>query len=103
MERQIASELDELLVASDEIGLAIDLNEHADPVPGVDVALDHAFAGLLARSLGGLSLAPRPQQLDRLVKIAIGFTERVAAREHDEDAPLIPARYHYFLRSLEGG
>lgn len=27
----------------------------------------------------------------------------VAARPRDDDAPLIPARYHYFLRSLESG
>ncbi len=27
----------------------------------------------------------------------------VAARAHANDAPLIPARYHYFLRALEGG
>lgn len=38
-----------------------------------------------------------PQAVVALVDLA------VAARPREDDAPLIPARYHYFLRSLESG
>ncbi len=39
----VARELDELLVARDEVGLAVDLHQRADLVVGVDVALDGAL------------------------------------------------------------
>ena len=73
MQREVARELDELLVAGDEVGLAVDLDQHADPVAGVDVGLDDALARLLAGALGGLGLAAGAQQLDRLLDIAAGL------------------------------
>jgi hypothetical protein len=40
-----------------------------------------------------------PQAAERLVDLVdLG----VLARQRDDDAPLIPARYHFFLRALEG-
>ena len=44
LDRQVLDELLELLGAGDEVGLAVDLDEHADPAAGVDVAADEALA-----------------------------------------------------------
>ena len=57
VQRQVARELDELLVARHEVGLAVDLDQHADLVAGVDVALHDALARLRSGALGRLRLA----------------------------------------------
>jgi ATP-dependent helicase YprA (DUF1998 family) len=58
---------------------------------------------LEARSLelvDAASIFTGPQALDDVVALV---DLCVAARPRPGDSPLIPARYHYFLRSLEGG
>ncbi len=58
----------------------------SDGSRSIDDLARHAFGGDAARS-----------DLVKLVDLA------VAARPHPDDAPLLPARYHYWLRSLDGG
>src|SRR6185369_9169181 len=53
LDREVADELLELVGAGDEVGLAVDLDQHADPAARVDVAGDDAFARVPARLLGG--------------------------------------------------
>ena len=43
MQRDVLGERGEVVVAGDEVGLAVDLDEHADPAVGVDVVGDQAF------------------------------------------------------------
>ena len=82
MEREIPRELDEVVVAGDKVSLAVDLDQHADLVAGVDVALHHALGRLRAGALGRLGLPPGAQDLDRTLDVAVGFAERFAAGEH---------------------
>ena len=49
LQRDIAGEGDEVLVLGDEVGLAVDLDQHADLAVGVDVGLDRALGGRRAR------------------------------------------------------
>ena len=53
LDGQVADELLELVGAGHEVGLAVDLDEHADPAAGVDVARHEPFAGLAAGLLRG--------------------------------------------------
>ena len=48
-----------------EVGLAVDLDEHADLGPRVDVGADDAFAGGAARLLGGRGQALLAQEVAR--------------------------------------
>ena len=50
--------VDEVVVAGDEVGLAVDLDEHADLAVGVDVGCDDALGGLALAALGGLAPGP---------------------------------------------
>src|SRR3954452_15695071 len=52
VQRDVAGEGDEVLVARDEVGVAVDLDERADLPVGVDVGLDRALGGLAAGQLG---------------------------------------------------
>ena len=54
LDGQVLDELLELLVAGDEVGLAVDLDERAEPAARVDVAADQALAGVAAGLLGRL-------------------------------------------------
>src|ERR1019366_8557652 len=92
VQRQVAGELDELLVAGDEVGLAVDLHQHADLVAGVDVALDRPLAGLLTGALGGLGLSARAQDLDRLLQFAAGLGQSIATGQHAGPCP-VPERF----------
>ena len=66
MQRDVPGEGDEVLVAGDEVGVAVDLDEDADLAVGVDVGLHGALGGLAAAELGGLVAEPDAQQLDGL-------------------------------------
>src|SRR5215471_13766614 len=72
----------EVLGASDEIALAVDLHQHADLSPGVDVACNRAFAG----HSGGLLLrrgrAFFAENDDRLLHVAGGLGEGLLAVHH---------------------
>ena len=71
LDREVADELLELVGAGDEVGLAVDLDEHADPAAGVDVARDEALAGLAVGLLGGRREALLAQDRGRLVEVAV--------------------------------
>src|SRR5579875_3194425 len=79
---QVAGELDEPLVAGDEVGLAVDLDQHADLVAGVDVALHDPLAGLGPGALGRLRLSPGAQDVDRALEVARRLAGRLAAGEN---------------------
>src|ERR1700761_2716442 len=63
----------EVLVAGDEVGLALDLDHRADAVVGVDVGGDHALFGAAAFALGGGGLSLDAQQLDRPLDVPVGL------------------------------
>ena len=70
MHRDLARERDEVVVAGDEVGVAVDLDEHADLAVAVDVGLHGALGGLAAAHLEGLVAEPDAQQLDGLLDVA---------------------------------
>ena len=63
----------EVLVAGDEVRLALDFDHRADPVVGVDVGGDDALLGAAALALGGRGLALDAQQLDRPLDVPFGL------------------------------
>ena len=79
LDREVADELLELVGPGDEVRLAVDLDQDADPAAGVDVARDEALAGLAARLLRGRGEPALAQDRDRLLEVAIGLDERVLA------------------------
>src|SRR5439155_21298 len=70
LDRQVADELLELLVAGHEVAFAVDLDQHPDAAARVDVAADEALAGLPAGALGGSRLAAFAQNADGLLHVA---------------------------------
>ena len=79
LHRELAHELLEVLVAGHEVGLAVDLDEHAQAAAGMDVRGHEALAGVPAGLLGGGSHAPLAEQGDGLVQVAAGLLERTLA------------------------
>ena len=82
MQRDLVGEGLEVLVAGDEIGLALDLDHRPDPVVGVDVGGDDALFGAVALALRGRGLTLDPQELDRPVDVAVGLDQRGFAIHH---------------------
>ncbi len=80
--RDIAGQVGELRVARDEVGLAVDFDEHADLAAGVDVAGDEAFVGRPLGLLRGLRRTALDQQRLGLLEVAGGLDERLAAIHH---------------------
>src|SRR5215208_3957561 len=78
----LAGERDEVVVAGHEVGVAVDLDEHADLAGAVDVGLDGALGRLAAAHLLGLYAEADAQQLDRLVHVAVGLGEGLLAGHH---------------------
>jgi hypothetical protein len=72
----------ELLVARDEIGLAVDLDEDADLAAGVDVRADEAFVRRAFLLLLGLEGARFLKDRGRLLVVAAGLHQGVAAIDH---------------------
>jgi len=69
----------ELIGAGDEIGFAIDFDEHTNLAAGVDVTADQAFAGFTLRFFRGGSLALFAEDADGLFEIAGSLDEGGAA------------------------
>src|SRR3954451_20705968 len=86
--RDLAGEGLEVLVAGHEVGVAVDLDEHADLAVGVDVGGDGALGGLAAAHLQGLVAEADTQQLDGLVEVAVGLRERTLALHHARARPV---------------
>ena len=82
MHRDLAGEGDEVVVAGHEVGVAVDLEEHADLAVAVDVGLDRALGGLAAADLQGLVAEADAQQLDRRVEVAARLGQGVLAVHH---------------------
>src|SRR3954453_3420659 len=83
----------ELLVAGDEVGLALDFDHRPDLVVGVDVGGDDALVGAAAFALGGRGLPLPPQQLDRPLDVPVGLDQRRFRVHHRRPGP-IPERLH---------
>src|SRR5689334_8501588 len=88
----------ELLVAGDEIGLALDFDHRPDLVVGVDIGGDDALAGAAAFALGGRGLALDAQQLDRALDVLVGLDQRPFRVHHRRPSP-IPKRLHISSRN----
>ena len=79
MHGDVVAKLLEGFGAGDEIGLAIDFDEHANLAAGVNVTADQTFAGFALGLFGGGSLALFAEDVDGLLDIAGGFNQRGAA------------------------
>ena len=73
VQRDVAGERDEVVVAGDEVGVAVDLDEHADLAVGVDVGLRRCPRWPRGRRAWRLVAEPDAQQLDGLVDVAVGL------------------------------
>src|SRR5919204_109480 len=72
----------EVVVAGDEVGLAVDLDQRADPVVVVDVGLHGALGRNARPALGGGGLAPDPENLDGLLEVSLGLGQGGLAVHH---------------------
>src|SRR6185369_13414429 len=79
---QVAHQRLEIVGASHEVGLAVDLDHHADLAPGVDVGTDQPVLGRAAGLLGGGREPLGAQQFDRFVHVALGLGEGLLAFHH---------------------
>src|SRR3954447_9397752 len=82
VQRDVPGERDEVLVARDEVGVAVDLDEDADLAVGVDVGLHRALGGLAAGELGGAGDALLAQPGHGRVDVAAGLGQRLLAVHH---------------------
>src|SRR3954454_4584684 len=82
VQRDVARERDEVVVAGDEVGVAVDLDQHADLAVAVDVRRDRALGGLALADLQRLVAEADAQQLDGGVEVAAGLGQRVLAVHH---------------------
>ena len=78
----VPREVAEVVVAGHEVGLAVDLHQHADLAPGMDVALDDALGRGALAALGGLCLTLDAQDLYRLLDVAFGLGQGRLAVHH---------------------
>src|SRR4051794_38024981 len=78
----VARELLEVVVARHEVGLAVDLHEHADLAGRVHVALDDALGRRPRAALRGLRLTLHAQDLDRLFDVPVRLDEGALAVHH---------------------
>src|SRR3954468_12237745 len=70
VQRDVTGERGEVVVLGDEVGVAVDLDQHADLAVGVDVGLHGALGGLAAAELGGAGDALLAQVRDGSVDVA---------------------------------
>src|SRR5262249_30469406 len=100
VEGDVADELLEVLVARDEVRLAVDLHQHADLAAGMDVARHRALGRGATASLGGLRLALHAQDLDGLLHIAALLGQGGLAIHHPRAGAV--AQGLYILRTDVG-
>ena len=82
VQRQVARQLLEFLGASDEVGLAVELEEHADLSVVVEVAHRRCPARRSFRSLLGLGDALLAKDLGRLLDVTARLLQRSLAIHH---------------------
>src|SRR5262249_17451163 len=76
LHRQVAHQLLELVRLGDEVGLAVDLDQHADLAARVDVGPDRPVGGDAGGPFGRLRESLLAQEPERLVEIALRLAER---------------------------
>jgi len=79
---QVLDESAELLVASDEVGLAVDLDERPALAAGRDRRRDEAVGRGAVGALLGLGDTALAQHVDGCVDVAVGLLERPFAVHH---------------------
>src|SRR3954451_14214697 len=79
---EVLGELDEVVVLGDEVGVALDLDEHADLAGRVDVGLDGALGGLATGELADLVAHLDAEDLLGLGGVAVGLGQGVLAVHH---------------------
>src|SRR5690606_20650933 len=94
LHRDLPDQLPEFLGLRDEVGLAVDLDEHADAPVTVDVGVDDALRGDAGRLLGRLRQALLPEVVDGLLHVATGGLEGALAVHHARLRPLAELFYH---------
>src|SRR5204863_8451112 len=75
LDRQVADDLLDLLIAGHEVTVPVDLDQDADPAAGVDVAPDQALPRFLPGPLGRRSLAALAKPRDRLLHVAVALLD----------------------------
>ena len=70
LHREIAGELLEIIASGDEVGLTVDLDQHADPSTTVNVGLDESLLRDTVALLVGDDRALCLQDLLRLLEVA---------------------------------
>src|SRR6188474_2891331 len=88
----------EVLVAGDEVGLALHFDHRPDLVVGVDVGGDDPLARAAPFALGGRRLPLHPQDLDSTLRVPVGLGKRRLAVHHRGPGP-IPQRLHIGSRN----
>lgn len=82
MEGDVLDELTEVIVAGDEIGFAIHLDQDADLPTHVDVGSDDAFFGFASSFLGGGKVEFFAEDFFAFFEVAFGFFEGAFAVHH---------------------
>ncbi len=80
--RDVPGERDEVVVAGDEVGVAVDLDQDADLAGRVDVGLHGALGGLAVGELAELLAHLDLQRLEGLLLVAVGLGQGVLAVHH---------------------
>ena len=73
MHSDLARERDELVVAGDKVGVAVDLDEHSNCARCVDVGLHGPFGGFAVGELAELVAHLDAQNLGRPFSVAVGL------------------------------
>src|SRR5580693_2025316 len=99
--RHLVGEAHEVVVLGDEVGVAVDLDQHAHLRARVHVRLHRALRGrALAQILDFLALL-HAQDLDRLLDVSLRLRQRLLAVHHPR-ARALAQRLHVFCADLHG-
>jgi hypothetical protein len=78
----VLEQLLEVVGAGHEVGLAVELDQHADLAAGVDVGADRALVGGAAGLLGSRGHAALAQHNEGVFHVALGFLQGLEAVAH---------------------